>query len=335
MQDFAEIADNPEWLLHRYDARAHRFLFIHVPVARMRSEAFLADIEPMSDGSSLWVEASELAHGSYQTVPLHFVFHTAFCRSTLLVKALDIPEVSFGLSEPAVLNDLAMAGARGVDLLRPVLSLLARPVANAKQIVVKPSNVANNLTGEILEASPKSKALLLSGSLSDFLYSVHKKGLMGRTWTRRLYRHVARYAPLDLGWRGDAEFELTDLQVAALAWLLQHRHFAIMLESPLRPRLATLMSSELVEAREQALNAIFDHFDLAADGASAVAVASAPIFSRHAKLGGNYSDIVSAQHEASHSAIVDEEVRMIEQWASRIISQTGLSLPAEKPVCAT
>ncbi|MEO1969742.1 MAG: hypothetical protein ABGW87_13655 [Sphingomonadaceae bacterium] len=332
MSDFTKIVTDPEWILHRYDAASDRFQFIHTSIDTIRSETFMADIKPLSDSHSMWVNAMELTQISIPTVPVHFIFHTAFCRSTLLVSALDIPSVSFGLSEPAVLNDLAMAGAKATRHVKTALTLLARPIIDAKTIIVKPSNVANNLIGPMLQASPDSRALLLSGELPEFLQSIHKKGLGGRTWARRLYRHVNRYSPLDLGLRGDGEFELTDLQVAALAWFLQQRHFAMLLHSLQCSRLETLMSNDLIDRREAALLGVAHYFSLETDDARLSELVRSDIFSRHAKLGGDYAEVVAAQSGAARSPIVDDEIAMIEKWIDLIITQTGLAIPVRKPV---
>lgn len=292
----------------------------------------MADLKPTGDDQNVWVDAEELSGHEFPHVPIHFIFHTAFCRSTLLVSALDVPEVSFGMSEPGVLNDLARAGPKAARLIGPVLKLLARPLAGAKTMVIKPSNVANNLMAPLLEAEPSSKALLLSGSLSEFLQSVHKKGLAGRAWVRRLYRYVGRYAPLDLGFRGDAEIELTDLQVAGLAWFLQQRHFAISLGSSLRSRLATVDSSDLINNRESTLLAVSRYFQLQLDEKRISDIADSAVFRDHAKLGGNYEEIVAAQDRSAQSLIVDEEIAIIVKWVDAIISQTGLSIPVNEPL---
>lgn len=323
---------DPEWIVHRFDVRSGRFQFIRISVEEIRAATFMADLKPATSTDSIWVDALELNSQSFQRVPIHFIFHTAFCRSTLLVSALDIPGISFGLSEPAVLNDLAHAGPRAAGLIRPVLDLLARPLGGAKTIVVKPSNFANSLMPAIMGAQPDAKALLLSGSLAGFLQSVHKKGLAGRGWIRRLYRHVQSYAGLDLGLRGDAEFELTDLQVAALAWFLQQRHFAMMLDTSVSDRMATLHSHELAETREDSLRATASFFDLRADRKRINAIVNGPRFQLHAKLGGDYAHIIEMQAASARSEVVDTEIEIIEKWIDAIVVQTGLQLPVSKPV---
>ncbi|MAG40300.1 MAG: hypothetical protein CL951_00025 [Erythrobacteraceae bacterium] len=332
MNNFARIAQDPEWIVHRFDASSNRFQFVHAPLSTIQAQTFLADLKPLSVDHSIWVDAAELGRHEFPTVPVHFIFHTAFCRSTLLVSALNIPSASFGLSEPGVLNDLARAGICTPELIKPVLKLLARPLAGAKTIVIKPSNVANNLISPLLQANENSRGILLSGSLSEFLHSVNKKGLGGRTWVRRLYRYVGRYAPLDLGLQGDAEIELTDLQVAALAWFLQQRHFAILLRSPVRDRLATVDSTDLLDDREQTLSSVSRFFDLHVDKERISEVANGIVFRNHAKLGGNYREVLARQSESARSSIIDEEIEIIGRWVEAIVNQTGLSLPVRKPL---
>ena len=51
--------------------------------------------------------------------PIHFIFHSAFCLSSVLARAFDMPGTSMGLKEPMLFNDLAgwqMRGAKGPQL---------------------------------------------------------------------------------------------------------------------------------------------------------------------------------------------------------------------------
>lgn len=333
MTDIATICADPQWLPHRYHAAEGQVEFLYAEPAQMRAATFLADLDTVHPERRCRLSVAQVA--GITDVPggaLHFVFHTAFCRSTLLTRALDIPGIAFGLSEPAILNDLSHAGREAFPILAPILSLLARPIEGAPIIVVKPSNVANNLLPALLSARPESRGLLLSGSLSAFLWSVHKKGLMGRSWTRRLYRRVSQFAPLDLGMDEAAMFELSDLQVAALAWLLQQRYFAMALGSRVGARLATLDSADLMDARLDALEGTGRHFGIALAREHWRDLAEGPVFARHAKLGGDFEGIVSLEDEAARSTVVQEEVAMVEQWIAAIAGQIGLTVPVRKPL---
>lgn len=330
MTDLAAMAADARWIPHRYDRQTGRVQFLRLDAPAMRKLTFLADAEPADSAAQAWVPARDLAALRPQAGRLHFVFHTAFCRSTLLARALDLPGVSFGLSEPAILNDLAMGGREAGSLVAPVLALLARPVAGAPVTVVKPSNVANALLPAVLQLRADARVLLLSGTLSAFLRSVHKKGLMGRRWARRLHAHVMTYAPVDLGMAEGELFELTDLQVAGLAWFLQQRHFALVMRAQSGDRLRTLDADALVADRARTLGAVASHFGLGASPGAITAVANGPVFQRHAKLGTDFAATMAEEDVAAHSSVVDEEVAMVATWIDAIIANTGLILPARR-----
>ena len=141
-----------------------------------RAVTFLDDqlLQHSSDKKELPLQAFAPAIAQLPAAPCHFIFHSAFCCSTLLARALDVPGRSMGLKEPLVLNDLAQAAlAAGTPAavraqLEPILSLLARPFAPGETTVIKPSNVANVLIDQILDVRPTSRPCCCRLT-SDFL----------------------------------------------------------------------------------------------------------------------------------------------------------------------
>lgn len=317
------IAADPAWLPHAYDPRTNRVQFLHVDRAVIEGPVFLADHRPHAGSDQAWLSADEVAAMDTVTAPAHFIFHTAFCRSTLLVRALNIPGVAAGLSEPGILNSLALGGAAAVPLIDPCMSLLARPHGPGEAVVVKPSNVANGLIPRLMSSNVEARAVLMSNTLSAFCASVHRKGLMGRRWARRLHLHVQRYAPLGLGLDQDGLFELTDMQVAGLAWFLQQRWIASVAAGPAGERTRALDSDAFARRPADALAGVAAHFRLKLDRVSAAEVAAGPLFSSHAKLGGAYAPQVEREHEAARSPVVDEEIAMVAVWIKQIAEQDG------------
>ena len=131
--------------------------------------------------------------------PLHFIFHSAYCCSTVLARAVDIEGMSMGLKEPLILNDMVGWRRRGADprrlgaMLDDVLTLLARPFAPGEAVVVKPSNVLNSLAPAMLGLRPQSNALLLYAPLPDFLRSMAQEGALGTALgARAVHRPAAR-----------------------------------------------------------------------------------------------------------------------------------------------
>lgn len=334
MPDLSVILADAAWLPMRFDYEAGRVLFARVSRATHRSMPFIANHRPGASDETTWIDAAALRNADIETGGLHFVFHTAFCRSTLLAKALDLPGTAMGYSEPGILNDLAIACARqkGSDMVRPIVDLLSRPHGPGEAVVVKPSNHANRILPLLMQARSDARALLLYGSLGAFLWSIAKKGLAGRVWARRLFVEIGEYAPLDIGMSPREMFELTDLHLAALAWLLHQRHFALLLQSPLGARMATLEADKFNENRARTLNALGDFYGLAIGEEAAEAVASGPVFQRHSKSGSDHAETVARETEAAASPVMEADIAFVEEWTGKIAAQTGLTIPVAKPL---
>ena len=107
-----------------------------------------------------------------------FIFHTAFCGSTLIADLLDQPGSVVSIKEPQGIRDLSEIKAYYLDwmglrqlqrMLVAYLTSMAEWAASDHHILIKPSNLANGLAYDLVQETGGSKALLLSCSMKDFL----------------------------------------------------------------------------------------------------------------------------------------------------------------------
>lgn len=324
----ASLSLDPNWIPHRIDVQSGEAQFLRLPTHAFSGARFLADYTPETALDSVTVSLDDLASMQPETGPLHFIFHTAFCRSTLLVRTMNIDGVVTGMSEPGIIASLASAGDAGTRFIEPCLKLLARAWKSSnggvQTVFVKPTNHANRLIPALMQAVPDAKAVMLSNSLPAFLQSVNQKGLMGRRWARNLYIEVQSYAPLDLGIEPRENFLLSDLQVAGLAWLLQRRWFEANLSGPSGARFRSLDSDRFNEDRSGSLRAIARFTGLEITSAQVEGAANSQIFQSHAKLGGDYDAFKKMGDVKSSSAVFDEELDMVGKWIGQIALQAGL-----------
>ncbi len=334
--------DDAEWLAHRLVEGTDAVRFAHVPRAAHGAMAFLTDdgftahfgaMPPQVD-----VPATQLL-ARFGKQPLGLLFHSAFCGSTLLARALTESGVAMGLSEPVILNDVVgmrnrgappAAVARVADL---ALRLLARPFAAGEGVVVKPSNLLNPLAELLLALAPDARALFLYAPLETFLVSVVRKGLPCRLWVRELlegYLRAGIVAPL--GITPEDAFRQSDLQVAATGWLAQHRLFALLSGRVGPARLRTLTSEQLTGDPVRVIAAAAAHYGLALAPATVERIAAGPAFTRHSKSGAAFTpDQRRDEYAAARRAHADE-IDMVVGWAVKVAQQAGIAMDAPNPL---
>lgn len=289
---------------------------------------FLADEYLRNAGAAdAWVGVDALKARPADASFAHYIFHSAFSCSTLLARALDVPGVSIALREPQILNELAALrrnGAEDEDLLRCIARLLARPFGPGEAVVVKPSNVVNNLAAPLMQLDSRTRAIFMYAPLPRFLHSVARKGMWGRIWARRLFAVMRRDAGADFGFSDAELFEQTDLQIAALGWLQQHAHFMSLL-SRFPGRILTLDSETFLAAKERCLVAINDHFALGGRPEEWAAVAGSSVFSTHSKeLGRDFLE-TDGVLPADKATAFDEEINMLVSWVESVAQHIGIS----------
>jgi hypothetical protein len=332
--DLNAIVRDATWLAHRYDPGNDAFQFRRVTRAAHDAATFLTD-EYLGADQPVSIRRADVLAARAATAPLHFIFHSAFCGSTLLARAFDQPGHSMGLKEPVVLNDIIGWQLRGAaapaiaPVLDAALTLLARPFGPGESLVVKPSNLINGLAPAMMMIKPQARALLLFAPLPVYLGSVARKGMTGRLWVRDLLVKQLREGLHSFGFEPEDYLGQTDLQVAAMGWLAQHQLFARLVGRFGADRVRTLDSETLMAEPAQVLSALSPFFGTGFDTA---AVAAGPAFTRHSKFGGAFDAQARSAERSAGEAPFADEIDKVAQWTEAVAAAAGVSMELGAPL---
>jgi len=329
-----DIARDPEWLPHTYDLSGGNLTFVNVPPDARSQLMFLSDEHYAGNFRKVALPADTIAAqlGAAHRAPIHFLFHTSYCCSTLLARALDIPGVSEALREPDILINLGNRIIRSDDRsnrqrLELVLRLLERPAAPGEVVIVKPSNFANRLADPILAQRPETRAVLLYSDLGTYLRSLLRRGMFGRIFGRKLFSQMSGWSPLEFGYSASQLFEQTDLQIAALGWLMQIHHFDAIARAFGPKRVMLLDSASLLADPEGSLSRVAALFGLNLDEERISGIVAGPAFSKHSKFAER--DYGAQARERDHEAVIDahsEELGMVVTWLEAVATELGVPL---------
>ncbi|MCK0129085.1 hypothetical protein [Erythrobacter sp. F6033] len=325
----ADIAANSDWIPHRVDWNTRQVEFLKIPSSKFVEPGFLADFQPAGSSDKAVISATDVMAMEADTGPLHFIFHTAFCRSTLLSKALNIQGVSVGMSEPGIFANLNGAGEQAAPLVEPIMRLLARARSDARAVFVKPTNHSNRLIPQLLQSCPDAKAILMSNPLETFLESVARKGMHGRRWARNLLLEMQSYAGMDFGMDERELFCMSDMQAAGLAWFLNQNYFHALASSAFGPRLRVLDGDVFNKERAATIKSVLEFAGVGHQDTHVENAVNGPAFASHSKLGGGFDGDPTAT-KAALSDTVSEEIAQVAQWVGMIIQQTGQPLPLKQ-----
>jgi hypothetical protein len=337
--DLPHVIGDGRWLAHRYDEAADAVQFRYAPREAQRGMTFLTDQEIGDAPLAVFSRADCLAEVRRHPAPTpRLIFHSAYCCSTLLARAFDIPGVSFGLKEPQILNDVAGLQLRRGDprqvaaAMDIALMLLARPLSadrTGDEInVVKPSNIVNPLIPLTTAMRPNAKGLLLHAPLETFLASIARKEIEGRAWVRELMWKLIQLGQAErFGFSDEDLYRQTDLQVAAVGWLAQQALFAD--AAARQAGFRTLDSETLIARPAECLAALGDLFELQFD---ASAVAAGPAFRTHSKDRSAFSPEQRRAEQESGKSVHAREIDMVMQWARQLAGHAGIAMTLPSPL---
>lgn len=332
------LVRDPEWLAHRYDERADAIRFIRLPRAGHRAVTFITEDHLPKGLPLVAIPRRAALAAAAAPAPLHFVFHSAFCCSTLIAAALDREGVAMGLKEPVILNDMVGWRRRGAaprdvaEVTDGALALLARPFAPGESVIVKPSNIFTGLARLALSLRPDARALLLTAPLPVFLTSVAKKGLDGRLWVRELFIGLRKDGLVQqLGFDDAGFFGQTDLQIAAAGWLAQQAVFAGLIATFGPDRVRSLDSETLLAAPDAAMAALANFYGLAL-GPADIADIVRTQFSRDAKSGKAFGRADRDAEYRAAGAAHGDEIGKVAAWAEAVANAAGIPMRLGAPL---
>ncbi|MDQ3080359.1 MAG: hypothetical protein M3R03_10235 [Pseudomonadota bacterium] len=333
LSDVSRLLSDAQWLTHRYDPEQDAFQYRHVQRSQHRSVPFLTDECLGAEPVPVVVGSSEAVALAPPPAPIHFIFHSAYCASTMLLRALDVSGSAMGLSEPVILNDLIGWQRRGADpgrlgaVLDGVLGQLARPFAPGEAVVVKPSNVFNGLAMRTMALRPESRAVLLYSPLPEFLLSVARKGLWCRLWTRELLEGLLQDGLVDLGFEPRDYFRQSDLQVAAVGWLAQQALFGQLARQFGQARIAALDSETLTKDPSAAVAKAARHL-----GLPAASYEAHPAYARNSKSGKNFAAGERQDDQTRTRQAHGDEIDMVVSWANAVAQNAGVATALPNPL---
>lgn len=215
------------------------------------------------------------------------IYHVAHCGSTLLARALDLPEQTLVLREPMALRQLgAQAGAAPAAMTHPewtrrarlLIHMMSRRYADGP-VIVKANVPVNFMISPLMEMAPNHRAMAIYFSLEDYLIAIMRSP-NHRRWIENISREVGAGMQALTGHAPSG----TIAEMAALLWLAQMKAFADLLER--NPNAASLNAEDLFNRPQDTVSAAFAHFGAPQSDAKVKAITDSDLFSHYSKNPG-------------------------------------------------
>ncbi|WP_306016454.1 hypothetical protein [Oceanicaulis sp. MMSF_3324] len=327
----SDVYLDPAWRLDRFDQTGTEAIFIRADRDRLSEAPFLDQRwrQPHDELAALSVQ-NMVSHAP-KSAPPAFIWHSAFCCSTLLAGVLDHEGAALGVREPDMLMTLANLKRQGQGVsgvLPAVLNWLSRGYDAGERAVIKPTNLANNLMSDAMAASPSSKAILLTSSLRAFLVSIVKKGEAGRAFARFMYTVFAMDGRA-LSISEIDRLRLTDLQIAALVWHMQIAEMNALSQGEGSGRVAWLDGDAFIARPEPVLARVAEFLELDLTAAQIAQAASGPKMSRNAKAPEQgFAAASRAEQNEQIARSLGPDLDRIIEWSYGLHADT----PSDAPV---
>lgn len=321
------LTDSSNLWPHRYDPIQDDIHFIKADRNDHRAAVFLTD-EYLKGAKTPRAIKRALATFPDNNTALNFIFHSGYCCSTLLARAFDIPGDAMGYKEPTILNDIVGWRARGAPKealqtsLKDILTLLARPFEGDENIIVKPSSLVNVIAPQIMQTRQSAKAIVLYAPLKDFLASIARKGMWGRLWVRELMSKQLRDKMINLGFQEPDYIRLTDLQAAAVCWLVQQSLFYSMQLQLGADRILALDSQTLLASPKNIMEKVSKHYGLKLNDETLETIVNGPVFTSHSKTNVDFDKSSRESDRSMGQELHADEIEKVFSWA-QIIAQNA------------
>jgi hypothetical protein len=294
MKSVPELLRSPDFYPMKMDFDNGMVSFVPMSRAAYKASSFLDGRTQPASSERYDIPAADLLLAGAELPPapnrLHYIFHAAFCCSTLLARYLELIPPCFVLKEPLFLTQMAVVRPRAIEahsawsgvsigvsindgalepaewtrLLDLCARLLGRGYAPEDIVAIKVNDICNSLGELLLARDAACKGVFVTIGLKDFLL-VLLKSADRRQWLRgRLLKAqkdaaiIPELAPFDPARMSEAEG-------GAYLWALNEALRA-RLCSMFKSRVLTLAGEQISDAPAGAVGAVASHFGLSDSG---------------------------------------------------------------------
>jgi hypothetical protein len=265
-----------------------------------------------------------------------YIFHTAFCGSTLLSRALSEPPNIMVLKEPDVLMKISSQSlVAGNEKIRPYLTgslnALSQPWVPDGKVIIKPSNSVNRLISEILAIHP-GPSIFLYSELEDFLVSCIKKLPDAQRIIRWMAQHLIHGTQLQKNLGVDTYHEFGFVESCVLAWYCQMEYLAGAMRSDKSDQIRTLSLKAMLAKPFDTVKAAASFLDVAkTDGEVAASIERQ--FNRNSKRAERtYSEANRAMEVAQIKGEYAHLLQVAQKWADEVVAPVAIMPDRYKPL---
>lgn len=328
------LFDTPD--LHFFAFEGDRALFRRMDRSHYHRSIFLDGRILASDDATLSLPLDELLARMADAPkrPVGWIFHIAHCGSTLLARALDLPERSLVLREPRPLRQLGIERARGEgegwrERLALAETFAGRRYRADSPVIVKANVPVNFMLDALLPAAAAAPAIMLYFPLRAYLQAILRSP-GHRTWVVNV---TTQLEPALVRLAGDIR-ALDVPERAALLWLAQMRCYAEALIGHARAR--SLYAETLFETPRTAIAAAAVHLGMPLGDGELDALEGQKAFGSYSKDPAIPFDNEArlAQREAM-KARLDPEISRARRWLDLRLAEIPLPERLDRPLIGT
>ncbi|MDZ7588859.1 MAG: hypothetical protein U5J78_06905 [Parasphingorhabdus sp.] len=173
---------------------------------------------------------------------------------------------------------------------------------------------------------PDAKALLLHAPIEGYLRSIAKKEMWGRIWVRDVLIGTAKDGYLVGSFSTEELLKLTDLQVAALGWLSQHKLYAQIAEKFGPDRVRIIDSDTFLANQKPVLRRLAQFFDIDLTAGQIDAIITGPAFTTHSKDAVAFDADLRRDEQATLASLHGAEIDMVAKWAIAVAENQEIDL---------
>lgn len=278
---------------------------------------------------------SLVAASRVERPPVGFIFHHAFVCSTLLAQSLNEIQAFFSLKEPWILRRLAdikrqHAGTIPAEHWQTMVStyvdLLARHYKTGDSLLIKATNVANNLLYDVFCYWPERPVLYMHSDIEAFLISNLKKAAATQDKMPELLAGFVRDS--DILQKLDViEMPRTRslLETCALIWAANIYTLEQAANKYEAGQLRCLDMQTLLARPGPVVRAVSRHFGHEPSDHDMLRMTSQEVFGRNAKdRRQRYGSDLKAREERQVLAANRDEIEAVIEWIAPLVDELGL-----------